>query len=93
MIRLTQTEHIHEKKEKDSSSPDDSTPAIKKEAESEPVPARSTDQTPSGTSDDCINCSKIPAASISPNASVYQMLGLWQFANFGDVLQWLFYKV
>ncbi|TNM88845.1 hypothetical protein fugu_005099 [Takifugu bimaculatus] len=47
MIRLTQTELIHEKKEKDSASPDDSTPAIKKEAESEPVPAQSTDQAPS----------------------------------------------
>lgn len=62
MIRLTQTELIHEKKEKDSSSPEDSTPAIKKEAESEPVPAQSTDQAPSGTSDDCINLSKITAS-------------------------------
>lgn len=61
MIRLTQTELIHEKKEKDASSPDDSTTAIKKEAESEPVPAQSTDQAPSGTSDDCIKLSKIRA--------------------------------
>lgn len=62
MIRLTQTELVHEKKEKDSSSPDDSTPAIKKEAESEQVPAQSTDQAPSGTSDDSINLSKITAS-------------------------------
>lgn len=54
MIRLTQTELVHEKKEKDSSSPDDSTPAIKKEAECEPVPPQSTDQAPPGASDDCL---------------------------------------
>lgn len=52
MIRLTQIELVHEKKEKDTSSPEDSTPAIKKEAESEPVPGQSTDQAPSGTSND-----------------------------------------
>lgn len=55
MIRLTQTELVHEKKEKDSSSPDDSTPAVKKEAESEAVQPQSTDQTPPGASDDCLN--------------------------------------
>uniref|UniRef100_A0A3Q2ZGK7 ubiquitinyl hydrolase 1 n=1 Tax=Kryptolebias marmoratus TaxID=37003 RepID=A0A3Q2ZGK7_KRYMA len=36
MIRLTQTEHIHDKKQQDSSSPDESTPAIKKEADAGP---------------------------------------------------------
>lgn len=59
MIRLTQTELVHEKKEKDSPSPDDSTPAIKKEAECEPVPPQSTDQAPPGASDDCLKWSKI----------------------------------
>lgn len=57
MIRLTQAELVHEKKEKDSSSPNDSTPAVKKEAESESVPAQSTDQAPPGASDDCLNWS------------------------------------
>ena len=50
MIRLTQPEIVHDKKEKDSSSPDDSTPAIKKEADSEPVTSHGTDQAASGTS-------------------------------------------
>lgn len=54
MIRLTQTEVVHDKKEKDSSSPDDSTPTVKKEAESEPVPLQSTDQAPPGASDNCL---------------------------------------
>uniref|UniRef100_H3BWM1 Ubiquitin carboxyl-terminal hydrolase n=1 Tax=Tetraodon nigroviridis TaxID=99883 RepID=H3BWM1_TETNG len=51
MIRLTQTELVHEKKEKDSSSPDDSTPAVKKEAEC--------------ASHDCLNSSKITAFKYS----------------------------
>lgn len=54
MIRLTQTELVHEKKEKDSSSPDDSTPAIKREAECEPVLPQSTERAPPGASDDCL---------------------------------------
>ncbi|XP_042263393.1 ubiquitin carboxyl-terminal hydrolase BAP1 isoform X1 [Thunnus albacares] len=37
MIRLTQPELVHDKKQQDSSSPDDSTTAIKKEADAEPV--------------------------------------------------------
>lgn len=53
MIRLTQTELGHEKKEKDSSSPDDGTPAVKKETECEPAPPQSTEQAPPGTEDDC----------------------------------------
>lgn len=61
MIRLTQTELVHEKKEKDSSSPDDSTPAVKNEAESEPVPPQSTDHAPPGASNGCLNWSKITA--------------------------------
>ncbi|TDH14010.1 hypothetical protein EPR50_G00039030 [Perca flavescens] len=37
MIRLSQPEHVHDKKQQESSSPDDSTTAIKKEADVEPV--------------------------------------------------------
>ena len=37
MIRLTQPELVHDKKQQDSSSPDDGTATIKKEADAEPV--------------------------------------------------------
>ncbi|TMS18911.1 Ubiquitin carboxyl-terminal hydrolase BAP1 [Larimichthys crocea] len=46
MIRLTQPELVHDKKEKDS--PDDSTAAIKKEADAEPVTSQGADQASSG---------------------------------------------
>ncbi|KAI3370052.1 hypothetical protein L3Q82_024847, partial [Scortum barcoo] len=44
MIRLTQPELNHDKKQQDSSSPDDGTAAIKKEADAEPVTSQGTDQ-------------------------------------------------
>lgn len=47
MIRLTQPELVHDKKQQDSSSPDDGTAAIKKEADAEPVTSQGTS---SGTS-------------------------------------------
>lgn len=49
MIRLTQSEAVHDKKDKDSSSPDDSATTIKKEADAEPVTLQGTDQATSGT--------------------------------------------
>lgn len=49
MIRLTQPELVHDKKEKDSSNPDETTAAIKKEADVEPVTSQTTDQATSGT--------------------------------------------
>lgn len=49
MIRLTQSEAVHDKKDKDSSSPDDSATTIKKEADAEPVTPQGTDQAISGT--------------------------------------------
>lgn len=49
MIRLTQPELVHDKKQQDSSSPDDSTTAIKKEADAEPVTSQ-RDQASSGAS-------------------------------------------
>ncbi len=50
MIRLTQTELVHDKKQQDSPSPDDGTAAIKKEADAEPVTSQGTDPASSGTS-------------------------------------------
>ncbi|XP_034549448.1 ubiquitin carboxyl-terminal hydrolase BAP1 isoform X3 [Notolabrus celidotus] len=44
MIRLTQPELVHDKKQQESSSPDDSTAAIKKEADVEPVTSQGTEQ-------------------------------------------------
>lgn len=52
MIRLTQTEPVHDKKERDSSSPDDSTAAIKKEADGEAVTSQRNEQPSSGNSAD-----------------------------------------
>lgn len=51
MIRLTQPELVHDKKEKekDSSCPDNSTTAVKKEADVERVTSQGNDQAPSGT--------------------------------------------
>ncbi|KAM7005647.1 ubiquitin carboxyl-terminal hydrolase BAP1 isoform 2-T2 [Tautogolabrus adspersus] len=42
MIRLTQPELVHDKKQQDSSSPDENTAVIKKEADAEPVTAQGT---------------------------------------------------
>lgn len=53
MIRLTQPELVHDKKEKDSS-PDDGATAIKKEADAEPVTSQGTNQATSGTLADFI---------------------------------------
>ncbi|XP_019117996.1 ubiquitin carboxyl-terminal hydrolase BAP1 isoform X2 [Larimichthys crocea] len=50
MIRLTQPELVHDKKEKDS--PDDSTAAIKKEADAEPVTSQGADQASSDSVDE-----------------------------------------
>lgn len=50
MIRLTQPELVHDKKQQDSSSPDDSTATIKKEADVEPVTSRGADRASSGAS-------------------------------------------
>lgn len=49
MIRLTQPELVHDKKQQESSSLDDSTAAIKKEADAEPVTSQGTEQGSSGT--------------------------------------------
>lgn len=46
MIRLTQPELVHDKKEKDSTSPDDGATGIKKEADS--VTSQRSDQATSG---------------------------------------------
>lgn len=48
MIRLTQSESAHDKKDKDSSSQDDSAATIKKEADTEAVTPQGTDQAASG---------------------------------------------
>ncbi|KAM8757052.1 ubiquitin carboxyl-terminal hydrolase BAP1 isoform X1 [Acanthopagrus latus] len=69
MIRLTQPEIVHDKKEKDSSSPDDSTSAIKKEADSEPVTSHGTDQAASDSVDESGAQSK-DATSHSRNSKV-----------------------
>lgn len=47
MIRLTQNEHAQDKKQQDSSSPDEGTAAVKKEADTEPVSSQGADQTSS----------------------------------------------
>lgn len=52
MIRLTQPELVHDKKQQDSSSPDDSTTAIKKEADAEPVTSQGTELGSSDAVDD-----------------------------------------
>lgn len=49
MIRLTQPELVHDKKQQDSSTPDDGTTALKKEANVVPVTSQGTDQASSGT--------------------------------------------
>lgn len=49
MIRLTQPELVHDKKQQDTSSADDSTTAIKKENDAEPVTSHGADQPSSGT--------------------------------------------
>lgn len=54
MIRLTQPEVVHDKKQQDTSSADDSTTAIKKENDAEPVTSHCADQASSGTLVGCI---------------------------------------
>ncbi|XP_056220193.1 ubiquitin carboxyl-terminal hydrolase BAP1 isoform X1 [Seriola aureovittata] len=69
MIRLTQPELVHDKKQQDSSSPDDSATAIKKETDVEPVTAQGADQASSDSVDESGGQSK-DAPSPSRNAKV-----------------------
>uniref|UniRef100_A0A674P397 ubiquitinyl hydrolase 1 n=1 Tax=Takifugu rubripes TaxID=31033 RepID=A0A674P397_TAKRU len=69
MIRLTQTELVHEKKEKDSSSPDDSTPAIKKEAESEPVPSGAQSKEATSPSENIMGKPSVPKGGGPPQVT------------------------
>ncbi|KAM9361704.1 ubiquitin carboxyl-terminal hydrolase BAP1 isoform 1-T1 [Symphorus nematophorus] len=69
MIRLTQPELVHDKKEKESSSPDESTTAVKKEAEAEPITSQGTDQASSDSVDESGAQSK-DATSSSGNTKV-----------------------
>uniref|UniRef100_A0A667XVL2 Ubiquitin carboxyl-terminal hydrolase n=1 Tax=Myripristis murdjan TaxID=586833 RepID=A0A667XVL2_9TELE len=50
LIRLTQPELVQDKKQQDSSSPDDTATAIKKEVDAEPVTSQGTASSPSGAS-------------------------------------------
>ncbi|XP_045884722.1 ubiquitin carboxyl-terminal hydrolase BAP1 isoform X2 [Micropterus dolomieu] len=52
MIRLTQPELVHDKKQQDSSTPDDGTAALKKEANVVPVTSQGTDQASSDSVDE-----------------------------------------
>lgn len=49
MIRLTQPELVHDKKQQGSSSPDEGATAVKKEAEAEPITSQTADPASSGT--------------------------------------------
>nr|XP_020443107.1 ubiquitin carboxyl-terminal hydrolase BAP1 isoform X2 [Monopterus albus] len=69
MIRLTQPELVHDKKQQDSSSPDDGTTAIKKEADTEPVTSQRADQVSSDSVDESGGQSK-DAPSPSGNAKI-----------------------
>lgn len=69
MIRLTQTEHVHDKKQQDSSTSDENTAAIKKEADVEPVTSQGTDQAPSDAADESGGQTK-DAASSAGNTKV-----------------------
>lgn len=69
MIRLTQSDAVHDKKDKDSSSPDDCATTIKKEADAEPVTPQGTDQATSDQVDESGVQSK-DASSPSGNTKV-----------------------
>ncbi|KAM9859431.1 ubiquitin carboxyl-terminal hydrolase BAP1 [Aulostomus maculatus] len=58
MIRLTQPELVHDKKQQDSSSPDDGVTAIKKEADVDPVTSQGPDQVSSDSVDESRGQSK-----------------------------------
>ncbi|XP_017290922.1 ubiquitin carboxyl-terminal hydrolase BAP1 isoform X2 [Kryptolebias marmoratus] len=68
MIRLTQTEHIHDKKQQDSSSPDESTPAIKKEADAGPG-------TSQGCSSDSVDDSGAQSKDGSSSSGATKVMG------------------
>uniref|UniRef100_A0A3Q3N6A8 ubiquitinyl hydrolase 1 n=1 Tax=Mastacembelus armatus TaxID=205130 RepID=A0A3Q3N6A8_9TELE len=67
MIRLTQPELVHDKKQQDSASPDDSTAVIKKETDTEP--SQGVDQASLGTLDESGSHSK-EAPNSSANTKV-----------------------
>ncbi|GLD64524.1 ubiquitin carboxyl-terminal hydrolase BAP1 isoform X1 [Lates japonicus] len=69
MIRLTQPELVHDKKQQDSSSPDDGATTIKKEADTEPVTSQGADQASSDSIDESGGQSK-DAPSPSGNTKV-----------------------
>uniref|UniRef100_A0A672G4M1 ubiquitinyl hydrolase 1 n=1 Tax=Salarias fasciatus TaxID=181472 RepID=A0A672G4M1_SALFA len=69
MIRLTQTEHVHDKKQQESAPPDESAAAIKKEADAEPVSSQAAEKASSDAADESGAQSK-DAPSPSGNAKV-----------------------
>ncbi|CAN9511774.1 unnamed protein product [Ophioblennius macclurei] len=69
MIRLTQTEHVHDKKQQESAPSDESTAAIKKETDTEPVTSQAADQASSDSVDESAAQSK-DASSPSGNTKV-----------------------
>ncbi|KAM4613845.1 ubiquitin carboxyl-terminal hydrolase BAP1 [Polymixia lowei] len=69
LIRLTQPELVQDKKQQDSSSPDDTATTIKKEPVVEPIPSQGTEQTSSGPVDQS-GAQSQPAASPSSNTKV-----------------------
>ncbi|XP_037535413.1 ubiquitin carboxyl-terminal hydrolase BAP1 isoform X2 [Nematolebias whitei] len=89
MIRLTQTERIHDKKQQDSSSPDENSPAIKKEADGGP----GTSQGSSSDSVDDSGAQSKDGASLSGGTKVMGKPpalvggGAQQVANSNPVVQ------
>uniref|UniRef100_A0A3P8UJR8 Ubiquitin carboxyl-terminal hydrolase n=1 Tax=Cynoglossus semilaevis TaxID=244447 RepID=A0A3P8UJR8_CYNSE len=69
MIRLTQPELVHDKKQQGSSSPDEGATAVKKEAEAEPITSQTADPASSDSVDETGNQSK-DAPTPSGNAKV-----------------------
>lgn len=59
MIRLTQSESANDKKDKDSSSQDESATTVKKEANAEPVTPQGSDPATSGKKKNTITSIKI----------------------------------
>ncbi|XP_077582037.1 ubiquitin carboxyl-terminal hydrolase BAP1 [Stigmatopora nigra] len=82
MIRLTQNEHVHDKKQQDSSTLDSSTNLIKKEADAEPLTSQGADHTSTdpvdGSGEKCkaapIPSGKTKATGKSPGGGSQQVI-------------------
>lgn len=71
MIRLTQPELVHDKKQQGSSSPDEGATVVKKEVEAEPITSQTADPASSGTESSLLTGSTVDQQDSQTNTTAF----------------------